>query len=59
MRFGGGFYLGLRHRPQSSPGRYSSDISHELSHLILRHSLSILMFAPDGKLTLRSYDGQQ
>ena len=47
------------YNPTSSPGRYSSDISHELSHLILRHSPSTLMFAPDGKWTLRSYDGQQ
>ena len=47
------------YNPQSSPGRYSSDISHELSHLILRHSPSTLMFAPDGKWTLRSYDSQQ
>ena len=45
--------------PTSSPGRFSSDISHELSHLILRHSPSTLMFAPDGKWTLRSYNGQQ
>ena len=34
------------YNPTSSPGRYSSDISHELSHLILRHSPSTLMFAP-------------
>ena len=47
------------YNPQSSPGRYASDISHELSHLILRHLPSTLMFAPDGKWTLRSYDGQQ
>ena len=49
----------LIHNPRNSPGRRSSDIAHELSHLLLRHSPSTLMFAPDGTWTLRSYDSQQ
>ena len=47
------------HNPTHSPGRRSSDIAHELSHLLLRHSPSVLMFAPDGTWTLRTYDDQQ
>ena len=45
--------------PRNSTGRWSSDIAHELAHLLLRHSPSTLMFAPDGTWTLRSYDDQQ
>ena len=45
--------------PNNSPRRRESDIAHELAHLLLRHSPSILMFAPDGTWTLRSYDEQQ
>ena len=47
------------HNPTHSFGRRSSDIAHELAHLLLRHSPSVLMFAPDGTWTLRSYDEQQ
>ena len=47
------------YNPTNSPGRRSSDIAHELAHLLLRHSPSTLMFAPDGTWTLRSYDDQQ
>lgn len=47
------------HNPTHSFGRRSSDIAHELAHLLLRHSPSILMFAPDGTWTLRTYDEQQ
>ena len=47
------------YNPTNSSGRRSSDISHELAHLLLRHSPSTLMFAPDGTWTLRSYDEQQ
>lgn len=45
--------------PANSDGRRSSDIAHELSHLLLRHAPSALMFAPDGTWTIRSYDGRQ
>ena len=47
------------YNPANSPGRHSSDITHELAHVELRHKPSTLMFAPDGTWTLRSYDGQQ
>ena len=47
------------YNPTNSRGRRSSDIAHELAHLLLRHSPSTLMFAPDGTWTLRSYNDQQ
>ena len=47
------------YNPTNSPKRRSSDVAHELAHLLLRHSPSTMMFAPDGTWTLRSYDGQQ
>lgn len=47
------------YNPTNSARRRSSDIAHELSHVLLRHSPSTLMFAPDGTWTLRSYDDQQ
>ena len=47
------------YNPMNSPGRHSSDITHELAHVELRHTPSTLMFAPDGTWTLRTYDDQQ
>ena len=47
------------YNPRNSSGRRSSDIAHELAHLLLRHSPSVLMFAPDGTWALRSYDKTQ
>lgn len=47
------------YNPTNSLGRRSSDIAHELAHLLLRHSPSTLMFAPDGTWTLRSYNEEQ
>ena len=47
------------YNPQNSPGRHSSDVTHELAHILLRHSPSVFMFAPDGTWALRSYDKQQ
>ena len=47
------------YNPTSSPGRRSSDIAHELAHIILRHEPSTLMFAPDGTWALRSHNGRQ
>ena len=47
------------YNPTNSVARQSSDIAHELSHLLLRHTPSTLMFAPDGTWTLRSYDAPQ
>jgi Zn-dependent peptidase ImmA (M78 family) len=45
--------------PRNSSGRRSSDIAHEMAHLLLRHAPSVLMFAPDGTWALRSYDTTQ
>ena len=45
--------------PTNSAARRSSNIAHELSHVLLRHAPSTLMFAPDGTWTLRSYDERQ
>lgn len=47
------------YNPESSSARTSSDITHELAHILLRHSPSVLMFAPDGTWALRSYNKQQ
>lgn len=47
------------YNPRHSDGRQSSDVTHELAHVLLRHSPSVLMFAPDGTWALRSYDKQQ
>ena len=47
------------HNPTHSAGRRSSNIAHELAHILLRHSPSVLMFAPDGTWALRTYDEQQ
>ena len=45
--------------PQNSAARHYSDLAHECAHLLLRHTPSTLMFAPDGTWTLLSYDEQQ
>ena len=47
------------YNPRHSDGRRSSDVTHELAHILLRHSPSVLMFAPDGTWALRSYDKDQ
>ena len=40
----------------NSLARRESDISHELGHVVLRHTPSTLAFAPDGTWALRDYD---
>ena len=47
------------YNPTNSLGRRSSDIAHEFAHMLLRHSPSTHMFAPDGTWTILSYDSQQ
>ncbi len=37
-------------------GRYSSDVMHELAHLLLGHHPSTVFFAADGDMALRGYD---
>lgn len=44
---------------KNSLGRQSSDIAHELSHVIRAHDPSQLILAPDGSFGMRSYDAKQ
>ena len=43
--------------PNHRGGRYSSDVMHELAHLLLGHQPSTMFFAADGDMALRGYDG--
>ena len=45
------------YNPANSLGRRSSDIAHELAHVLLRHEPSKLILTPDLTWALRSYDG--
>lgn len=53
-------YLGvdiIAYNPTHSPWRYSSDIMHELSHIILGHKPSqIVILTPDSQIALREYN---
>ena len=42
--------------PNHRKGRYSSDVMHELAHLLLSHQPSTVFFAGDEALALRGYD---
>ena len=42
--------------PNHRRGRYSSDVMHELAHLLLGHQPSTMFFAADGDMALRGYD---
>ena len=44
------------YNPKHSPGRQSSDIVHELAHLILGHEPAKLIVSHDGSFVMRSYD---
>lgn len=44
---------------KNSQGRQSSDIAHELAHVIRAHDPSQLILAPDGSFAMRSYDPKQ
>ncbi len=44
------------YNPRHSPGRRSSDIVHELAHLILGHEPARLIMSHDGSFVMRSYD---
>ena len=43
--------------PKHRGGRYSSDVMHELAHLLLGHQPSTMFFAANGDVALRGYDG--
>jgi Zn-dependent peptidase ImmA (M78 family) len=47
------------YNPAHSKGRRSSDIMHELAHLILDHKPSTVVLSHDGTLVMRSYDRKQ
>ena len=41
--------------PSHKSGRYSSDVMHELAHLMLAHEPSTMYFVGDGELALRGF----
>jgi len=45
--------------PRHSEGRQASDITHELSHIILGHQPATMVMSPDGSFVMRSYDQKQ
>jgi hypothetical protein len=45
--------------PRKSTGRRSSDIVHELAHLILGHEPASVVFSQDGQLATRTFDQKQ
>ena len=47
---------GILVNPIHRDGRYSSDVMHELSHLILDHEPSTMFFVGEGELALRRYN---
>jgi Zn-dependent peptidase ImmA (M78 family) len=49
----------LVRNPSHSSGRTSSDIMHELSHLVIGHEPSRIVFSQGMEIALRSYDGGQ
>lgn len=42
--------------PRHRGGRHSSDVMHELAHLLLGHQPSTMFFAGNGDMALRGYD---
>jgi hypothetical protein len=47
------------YNPRHSAGRQTSDISHELAHILLAHDPGKLVLSQDGSMVLRSYDPKQ
>jgi Zn-dependent peptidase ImmA (M78 family) len=43
----------------NSPGRQSSDIMHELSHVILGHAPTQIILSVDGEMAMRTFDAKQ
>jgi Zn-dependent peptidase ImmA (M78 family) len=44
---------------QNSPGRQSSDIMHEIAHVLRGHEPSQLILSAEGDVAMRSYDSKQ
>ncbi len=44
------------HNPAHSKGRISSDLMHELAHLIANHAPSNLIYSVDGDMVMRSFN---
>lgn len=47
------------YNPRHSVGRQSSDIMHELAHIIMEHEPSKLILSPDGSVIMRTFDQKQ
>ena|SRR5438270_12072190 len=47
------------HNPSNSSGRQSSDLMHELSHIILEHEPSQLILSETGQFAMRSFNAKQ
>jgi Zn-dependent peptidase ImmA (M78 family) len=47
------------YNPAHSPARRSSDLMHELAHLLIEHDAGRILFSADGRMALRSFDRQQ
>jgi len=45
--------------PMNSPGRMNSDLTHELSHIIIGHEAARIDVTPDNMLMLQNYDKGQ
>lgn len=54
-----GFVDVVVYNPTSSAARTSSDVAHEIAHLLLAHEPSTLSFVQDGTWTIRSYNQGQ
>lgn len=52
-------YSLIVYNPQHSKGRQSSDLAHELAHLILDHKPAMLIMSQDGDMAIRTYNQQQ
>lgn len=47
------------YNPVKSSGRQSSDIMHELAHVLLAHQPGTIVLSQDGELAMRSFDQKQ
>ncbi len=47
------------YNPRHSAGRRSSNIAHELAHVLLEHDASRIILSPNGQVAMRSFDAKQ